>query len=254
MIDLYYWPTPNGWKISIALEELGLAYSVKPVHIGRGEQFLPGFLAISPNNRIPALVDHDPADGGAPFASFETGAMLVYLAEKTGRLLPTDWRGRHRVLPWLMWQMGGLGPMLGQHGHFKLYAPEKIPYAIDRYARETRRLYGVLDAQLGLTGAFVAGDDYSIADIAIFPWAMTHKAQGLTLDDWPHIKRWYATLRARDAVQRGLALGKDLQQQTVSDDERRRNLFGLAGPAGLTGETDTPDTPQHPQPSPEAPR
>ena len=247
MIDLYYWPTPNGWKISIALEELGLAYTVKPVHIGRGEQFLPAFLAISPNNRIPALVDHDPADGGTPFSSFETGAMLVYLAEKTARLLPTGWRGRHRVLPWLMWQMGNLGPMLGQHGHFKLYAPEKIPYAIDRYERETRRLYGVLDTQLGLTGAFVAGADYSIADIAIFPWAMTHKAQGLTLDDWPHVKRWYATLRARDAVQRGLAVGQDLHQQTVSDEERRRNLFGQASPASPTDAAPTPP------PSPENP-
>ena len=157
MIDLYYWPTPNGWKISIALEELGLPYTVKPVNIGRGAQFAPDFLAISPNNRIPAMVDHDPPGGGAPFASFETGAMLVYLAEKTGRLLPTDWRGRHTVLPWLMWQMGGLGPMLGQHGHFRLYAAEKIPYAIDRYERETRRLYGVLDGQLAQTGAFVAG-------------------------------------------------------------------------------------------------
>jgi GST-like protein len=230
MIDLYYWPTPNGWKISIALEELGLPYTVKPVDIGRGEQFEPAFLAISPNNRIPALVDHDPPGGGAPFSSFETGAMLLYLAEKTGRLLPTDWRGRHSVLPWLMWQMGGLGPMLGQHGHFKLYAPETIPYAIDRYAREARRLYGVLDAQLGRTGAFVAGDEYGIADIAVFPWIMTHKAQGLTLDDWPQVRRWYATLRARDAVQRGLAVGKDLRRPaTTMDDETRKHLFGTPG-------------------------
>ena len=227
MIDLYYWPTPNGWKISIALEELGLPYTIKPVNIGRGEQFAPEFLAISPNNRIPALVDHDPPGGGAPFSSFETGAMLVYLAEKTHRLLPQDWRGRHTVLPWLMWQMGGLGPMLGQHGHFRLYAPEKIPYAIERYERETRRLYGVLDTQLGRTGAFVAGPDYSMADIAIFPWIMTHKAQGLTLDDWPQVKRWYAQLRARDAVQRGLAVGKALRQpQATMDDETRKNLFG----------------------------
>ena len=167
MIDLYYWPTPNGWKISIALEELGLPYTVQPVNIGRGAQFEPAFLAISPNNRIPALVDHDPPGGGAPFSSFETGAMLVYLAEKSGRLLPSGqdhWRGRHTVLPWLMWQMGGLGPMLGQHGHFRLYASEKIPYAIDRYERETRRLYGVLDTQLAKTGAFVAGADYGIAE------------------------------------------------------------------------------------------
>ena len=228
MIDLYYWPTPNGWKISIALEELGLPYTIKPVNIGQGEQFTPEFLAISPNNRIPALVDHEPPGGGAPFSTFETGAMLLYLADKTGQLMPTDWRGRHAVLPWLMWQMGGLGPMLGQHGHFKLYAAEKIPYAIERYARETRRLYGVLDGQLGRTGAHVAGTDYSLADIAIFPWIMTHKAQGLTLDDWPHIQRWYAQVRARDAVQRGLAVAKALRQQTVPDDESRRQLFGLS--------------------------
>ena len=231
MIDLYYAATPNGWKISIALEELGLPYTVKPVNIGRGEQFEPAFLAISPNNRIPAMVDHDPPGGGAPLSSFETGAMLVYLAEKTGRLLsansPSDFRGRHHVLPWLMWQMGGLGPMLGQHGHFKLYATEQIPYAIARYEQETRRLYGVLDTQLSKTGAHVAGAEYSIADIAIFPWIMTHKAQGLTLDDWPHIKRWFAIVRAREAVQRGLAVGRDLRQpQTAMDDETRKNLFG----------------------------
>lgn len=240
MIDLYYWPTPNGWKISIALEELGLPYTVRPVNIGRGAQFEPAFLAISPNNRIPALVDHDPPGGGAPFSSFETGAMLVYLAEKTGRLLPTDWRGRHTVLPWLMWQMGGLGPMLGQHGHFRLYATEKIPYAIDRYERETRRLYGVLDTQLAKTGAFVAGDDYGIADIAIFPWIMTHKAQGLTLDDWPHVKRWFAQVRARDAVQRGLAVGQALRQpQAAMDDETRKHLFG-ALPATAKAASSTP--------------
>ena len=228
MIDLYYWPTPNGWKISIALEELGLAYRVIPVDIGRGEQFSADFLAISPNNRIPALIDHDPPGGGASFSSFETGAMLLYMAEKTGGLLPAEWRARHQAQSWLMWQMGGLGPMLGQHGHFKLYAADKIPYAIDRYERETRRLYGVLDGQLGKTGAFVAGADYGIADIAIFPWIMTHKAQGLTLDDWPQIKRWYATVRAREAVQRGLAVGKPLRQAGM-DAQTRKHLFGSAG-------------------------
>ena len=243
MIDLYYWPTPNGWKLSIALEELGLPYTVKPVNIARGEQFEPGFLAISPNNRIPALVDHDPPGGGAPFSSFETGAMLLYLAEKTGRLLPTDWRGRHAVMPWLMWQMGGLGPMLGQHGHFKLYASEKIPYAIARYEAETRRLYGVLDRQLAHGGPHVVGD-YSVADIAIFPWIMTHKAQGLTLDDWPNIQRWYAGLRARDAVQRGLAVGKDLRlAQPAMDDEARRNLFGAAAAAAAATPANTPKAP-----------
>ncbi len=227
-LDLYYWPTPNGWKVSIALEELGLAYAVVPIDIGRGEQFDPAFLALSPNGRIPALVDRAPPGGGAPIALFESGAILIYLAEKTGRLLPRDWRGRHAVLPWLMWQMGGLGPMLGQHGHFKLYADETIPYAIARYEREARRLYGVLDAQLA-RGEFVAGD-YSIADIAIFPWTMTHKAQGFTLDDWPNVRRWYATLRARDALQRGLALGKALRQGGI-DEQARRTLFG-AGSQG----------------------
>ena len=242
MIDLYYWPTPNGWKLSIALEELGLPYTVHPVDIARGAQFKPAFLAISPNNRIPALVDHDPPGGGAPFSSFETGAMLLYLAEKTGRLLPADWRGRHMVMPWLMWQMGGLGPMLGQHGHFRLYASEKIPYAIERYERETRRLYGVLDRQLAAQQAvgqdYVAGD-YSIADIAIFPWIMTHKAQGLTLDDWPEVKRWFALVRGREAVQRGLAVGKPLREVRVMDEETRRNLFG-ASAAATPGPTSAP--------------
>ena len=158
MIDLHYAPTPNGWKISIMLEELGLPYTVIPVNIRAGEQFKPEFLAISPNNRIPAIVDHAPADGGGPFSVFETGAILIYLAEKTGRFLPTDLRGRSVVMQWLMWQMSGLGPMLGQHGHFALYAPEKIPYAIERYRDEAARLYRVLDTQFGKTGAYVAGD------------------------------------------------------------------------------------------------
>ena len=228
MIDLHYAPTPNGWKISIMLEELGLPYTVKPVNIRAGEQFSPEFLAISPNNRIPAIVDHAPADGGAPFPVFETGAILIYLAEKTGRFLPTDLRGRSTAIQWVMWQMAGLGPMLGQNGHFKLYAPEKIAYAIDRYERETARLYGVLDGVLGRTGRFIAGD-YSIADMACFPWTMTHKAQGVTLDDFPNVKRWYAEMRARPLVQKGLSVGKDASKIPL-DDEARRIMFGIRQP------------------------
>ncbi len=224
MIDLYYAPTPNGWKISIMLEELGLPYNVIPVNIREGDQFKPEFLAISPNNRIPAIIDQAPADGGEPIPMFETGAILIYLAEKTGRFLPKDVRGRFRVIQWVMWQMGGLGPMLGQHGHFALYAAEKIPYAIQRYRDEAGRLYAVLDRQLGKTDAYVAGDAYSIADIACFPWTMTHKAQGFSLDDFPNIKRWYAAVRARPEVQKGLAVGKF--DKTPFTDEQRKNMFG----------------------------
>ncbi|MGY3239740.1 MULTISPECIES: glutathione binding-like protein [unclassified Bradyrhizobium] len=226
MIDLHYAPTPNGWKISILLEELGLPYTVVPIDIRAGEQFKPEFLAISPNNRIPAIVDRAPADCGGPLSVFETGAILIYLAEKTGRFLPVDMRGRTRVVQWVMWQMGGLGPMLGQHGHFRLYAPEKIPYAIDRYQREATRLYGVLDNQLGKTGRFVAGDEYTIADMACFPWTMTHKAQGFTLDDFPNVKRWYAEVRERPQVQAGLAVGKFVKEPF--SDEARRTMFGAS--------------------------
>jgi GST-like protein len=226
MIDLYHWPTPNGWKVAIALEELGLPYRVVPVDIGQGEQFRPDFLAISPNNRIPAVVDHDPVGGGEPLALFESGAILQYLAEKSGRLLPAAPRERYAALAWVYWQVGGLGPMVGQNGHFLLYAPEKIPYAIERYRAEVRRLYGVLDRQLERTGAYLAGA-YSIADIASFPWVMTHKAQQLTLDDWPHVKRWFAQVRARDAVQAGVAVGKELRRKSI-DNEARRHLFGAA--------------------------
>ncbi len=215
MIDLYYAPTPNGWKIAIMLEELGIPYNVIPVNIRAGDQFKPEFLAISPNNRIPAIVDHAPPDGGEPFSVFETGAILIYLADKTGRFLPKDMRGRSRVVQWVMWQMSGLGPML----------PEKIPYAIERYRDEAARLYSVLDRQLGKTGAYVAGD-YSIADIACFPWTMTHKAQGFTLDDYPNVKRWYADVRARPQVQAGLAIGKF--EKEPFDEEARRNMFGQA--------------------------
>jgi GST-like protein len=225
MIDLHYWPTPNGWKVSIMLEECGLPYTLKPVNIGRGEQFRPEFLALSPNNRMPAIVDHDPPGGGAPIALFESGAILIYLAEKTGRFLPADLRGRHATLQWLMWQMGGLGPMAGQNGHFLLYAPEKIPYALERYAKEVNRLYGVLDAQLARTGAYVAGGEYTIADIAIFPWIRTHKAQQIALAEFPHVERWYNMLFERPAARRGLDLGKELRLPKM-DDEARKALFG----------------------------
>ena len=225
MIDLYYWPTPNGWKISIMLEECGLRYTQKPVNIGRGEQFTPEFLAISPNNRMPAIVDHDPPGGGAPVAVFESGAILIYLAEKTGQFLPVDLRGRKAALEWLMWQMGGLGPMAGQNGHFLLYAPEKIPYAIDRYAKEVNRLYGVLDAQLARTAKFVAGEAYGIADMAIFPWVRTYKAQQVPLTEFAHVERWYNLLFQRPAIKRGLDLGKDLRPPKM-DDEAKKALFG----------------------------
>lgn len=235
MIDVHYWPTPNGWKVSIMLEECGLPYRILPVNIGRGEQFQPDFLAISPNNRIPAIVDQDPAEGSGPVSVFETGAILHYLAEKSGRFLPRDLAGRYAVMEWVMWQVSGLGPMAGQNGHFLLYAKEKIPYAIDRYGQEVRRLYGVLDRQLGRTGAYIAGD-YSIADMACFPWVMTHKAQQLTLDDYPNVKRWFATVRARPQVQAGLAVGKELKNASgAMDEEARRHLFGqVPTPAAAT--------------------
>jgi len=234
MLDLYYWPTPNGWKISIMLEECGLPYKLIPVNIGRGEQFAPSFLAISPNNRMPAIVDHDPAGGGTPLAIFESGAILLYLAEKTGQFMPTNLRLRYAVLQWLMWQMGGLGPMAGQNGHFLLYAPEKVPYAIDRYGKEVNRLYGVLNAQLGRTGAFVAGSQYSIADMAIFPWIRIHQAQKIALDEFPHIQRWYDTLWQRPALQRGLDLLKDLRAKTITE-EARKALFGQTAQSVQSG-------------------
>jgi len=224
MIDLHYWPTPNGWKISIMLEECGLPYRMVPVNIARGEQFTPEFLAISPNNRMPAIVDHAPAGGGAPVSVFESGAILIYLADKTGRFLPPELRERTQVLEWLMWQMGGLGPMLGQNGHFLLYANQKVPYAIERYRREAQRLYGVLDTQLGRTGTFVAGD-YSIADMAIFPWVRTYRSQQVALDEYPNVRRWYETLKLREAVRRGVALGDELRMKSY-DAEARKHLFG----------------------------
>lgn len=223
MIDLYYWPTPNGLKISIMLEEVGLPYKVIPVNIGRGEQFTPEFLAISPNNRIPAIVDHDPAGGGAPISVFESGAILLYLAEKTGKLMPPDLRARYEVTQWLMWQMAGLGPMSGQLGHFRSFAPEKIPYAIERYTKEVLRLYRVMDTRLA-DRPFLAGE-YSIADIASFPWASAHERYELSIDELPNLKRWMEAIRARPAVARGLAVGEELKNQTL-DATARQWLFG----------------------------
>lgn len=225
MIDLHYWPTPNGWKISIMLEECGLDWRLRPVNIGAGEQFSPGFLAISPNNRMPAIVDHAPADGGAPLSVFERGAILLYLADKTGRFGGSGLREKTAIRQWLMWQMGGLGPMAGQNGHFLLYAPEKVPYAIERYRQEVDRLYGVLDLQLQRTGACVAGADYSIADMAIFPWIRIHKAQQIDLARFPHVRRWYDTLWLRPAVQRGLQAGRELRAAGLTD-AARKALFG----------------------------
>jgi GST-like protein len=224
MIDLHYWPTPNGWKVSIALEEMELPYRVVPVNIGRGEQFKPEFLAISPNNRMPAIVDHDPAGGGAPVSVFESGAILIYLAEKTGRFMPKDLRGRFEVLQWLMWQMGGLGPMLGQAHHFRQYAPEKIQYGIDRYTNEANRLYGVLNKRLA-DREFMAGE-YSIADMASWPWIVPHERQGQKLQDFPHLHRWYETMRARPQVQKGFGVMRDLVMATGPDEKAKEILFG----------------------------
>jgi GSH-dependent disulfide-bond oxidoreductase len=225
MIDLYYWTTPNGHKITLFLEETGLPYTLHPINIGKGEQFAPAFLAIAPNNRIPAIVDQDPADGQAPIPLFESGAILLYLAEKTHQFIPTDPRGRADVLQWLFWQMGGLGPMAGQNHHFSQYAPEKLPYAIDRYVRETNRLYGVLDKRLA-DREFIAGD-YSIADMASYPWIVPHQKQGQDLDDFPHLKRWFEAIKARPATVRAYARAEAINQQpSVSDDASRRILFG----------------------------
>lgn len=227
MIDLYTAPTPNGWKVSIMLEECGLPYRVRWVNIGRGEQFAPAFLAISPNNRIPAIVDHAPTDVGAPLSVFESGAILLYLAEKAGRFLPADLRGRTAAMEWLFWQVGGLGPMLGQHGHFKLYAPDRISYATDRYRTEALRLYGVLDRRLADT-AHVAGTDYSIADMACFPWVQTWKAQEIALADFPHVEAWYQRLKTRPALRRGMDVGRaQINRRPQDDAETRRLLFGI---------------------------
>ena len=231
MIDLHYWPTPNGHKITLFLEEVGLDYTIKPVNIGAGEQFQPDFLKIAPNNRMPAIVDHAPADGGAPIAIFESGAILLYLADKTGRFGGEDVRGRTEVNQWLMWQMGGLGPMLGQNHHFTRYATEKIPYAIDRYVKETNRLYGVLDRRLA-GRAFITGEEYTIADMARYPWILP-EAQGQDLADFPDLARWHAAIRARPATERAYAKGKAIvpEQQPMSD-EAKKVLFGQTAKTG----------------------
>ncbi|MBB1161306.1 glutathione binding-like protein [Aquariibacter albus] len=223
MVTVYSWPTPNGHKVHILLEECGLPYQVEPVDIGAGAQFDPAFLAISPNNKIPALVDPD-GPGGAPISLFESGAILMYLAEKTGRFLPSEPRARWSVLQWLMFQMGGVGPMLGQAHHFRLYAPEPIDYAIERYTREARRIYGVMDQRL-VHSAWLAGEDYSIADIAVWPWLRTAERQGVDWSDFPRLKAWFDRIAERPAVQRGLAVLAD-RRKPLTDEKARALLFG----------------------------
>lgn len=209
MIDLYYWATPNGHKITLFLEETGLPYQIKPIDIMQGEQFNPDFLRIAPNNRIPAIVDHTPVDNGGPLALFESGAILLYLADKIGQFIPRDLRGRTQTLQWLFWQMGGLGPMAGQNHHFNHYAPEKVPYAIERYVKETARLYGVLNKQLA-DREFIAGT-YSIADMACYPWIALHERQQQDLNNFPHLKRWVDLIQARPATQRAYAIANEIQ-------------------------------------------
>lgn len=224
MIDLHYWPTPNGHKITIFLEETALPYRIIPVRIGRGEQFKPEFLKISPNNRMPAIVDQDPGDGREPISVFESGAILVYLAAKTGRFLPRETRAWVEVLQWLFWQMAGLGPMAGQNHHFVGYAPEKLPYAIDRYVKETSRLYAVLDKRLA-DRDFVAGE-YSIADMACYPWVVPYERQQQNIEEFPNLKRWFQAIRARPAVVRAYEKGKAIATQPTVDEEARKFLFG----------------------------
>ncbi|QIE24379.1 Disulfide-bond oxidoreductase YfcG [Caballeronia sp. SBC1] len=223
MIDVYSWATPNGHKIHIMLEEVGLEYKAIPIDIGAGDQFTPEFLAISPNNKIPAIVDSD-GPGGKPLALFESGAILLYLAEKTGKFLPLDPVGRYTTMQWLMFQMGGIGPMLGQAHHFRIYAPEKIEYAVNRYSNEAKRLYGVMDKQLGVT-RFLAGNDYSIADIATFPWTRSWKNQGIELDEFPNVKRWFDEIASRPAVIRGVEVLASARKD-LNTDKQREVLFG----------------------------
>jgi GST-like protein len=224
VIDLYTWPTPNGHKIHIMLEECGLPYAVHAIDIGAGDQFKPEFLRISPNNKMPAIVDSDGPDG-KPISLFESGAILIYLAGKTGRFMPRSSRGKYEVLQWLMWQMGGFGPMLGQAHHFRIYAPERVQYAYDRYSNEAQRLYGVLDRQLEKTGAYIAGKQYSIADMATWPWARSWQNQGIELDKFPAVKRWFETIAERPAVKRAITVLAD-RRKPVVDQKARETLFG----------------------------
>jgi GST-like protein len=232
MIDLHYWTTPNGHKVTIFLEEAGLPYTIFPVNISTGDQFKPEFLKIAPNNRIPAIFDRDPTGGGDPISVFESGAILIYLAEKSGRFLPTEPRGRAEVLQWLMWQMGGLGPMAGQNHHFVQYAPERIPYAMERYVKETNRLYGVLDRRLA-DREFVAGD-YSIADMAAYPWIVPYERQQQNLDDFPNLKRWFEAVRERPAVIRAYDRAKEINTQPTMSEEAKKIMFGQTA-ANLPG-------------------
>ncbi len=226
MIDVHYWTTPNGHKITIFLEEAGLQYKLIPVNIGKGEQFKADFLAISPNNRIPAIVDQAPADGGKPISVFESGAILLYLADKTGKFIGKDLRARTETIEWLFWQMGGLGPMAGQNNHFSIYAPEKIPYAIDRYVKEVNRLYGVMNKRLA-DRQYLAGE-YSIADMACYPWVVSWKRQGQNIEDFPHLKRWLETIKARPAVVRAYEWTPKINpnQGAIRTAEERAILFG----------------------------
>lgn len=229
MLELFYWTTPNGHKVTMFLEEAGLAYEIRPVNISTGAQFEPSFLTIAPNNRIPALVDHAPADGGEPLSVFESGAILEYLADKTGQFLPKEPRARFTVLQWLYWQMGGLGPMLGQNHHFKTYAPETIDYAITRYVNETTRLYRVLDNRLEGRD-FIAGA-YSIADMACYPWVVPYERQGMDLADFPNVKRWFEAIAARPATMRAYDKAKAVNTAPTMSEEAKKILFGQTAPA-----------------------
>ena len=237
MIDLYYWTTPNGHKITVFLEEAGLDYRVHPVHIGKGEQFAPDFLRIAPNNRIPAIVDDAPADASAPVSLFESGAILLYLAEKSARFIPTDVHGRAEVLQWLFWQMGGLGPMAGQNNHFANAAAEPIPYAIERYVKETSRLYGVLDRRLA-DRAFIAGDDYTIADMASYPWIVPYQRHGQDLHAFANLERWFRAVEARPAVQRAYALAQQINPPkalSAEEEAAQRKVLHGQGAGGASG-------------------